>query len=211
MTWNSPIRYFDPKTGIAYGHYAIAVTSGLITSTGVTANSSLFSAIWAPPLSQQNVFPQCVITRLTVIGTTITAFGSALELGWGAFIARAVTGKCSGGTAVTLSGDNNQVRTIMGTSLFTSTNSDMRIASTAGLTTSGVTRTLDANPFAVSGSYLSTSNPTALAYKASLADGEHPITLNSGEGIDIQNLIAFTATGTVRLAVAMSWVEVGSF
>jgi hypothetical protein len=213
MTWNSPFNTTNKYTGIQYGHYNIAVQSGLITSTGVLANSPVFSMLWNPAAQTDasgTSYPQCLITSLIVTGATITAFGSALELTWNAFIARAFTGADSGGTAftpfTTTKANYQKARTIMGPSLM----ADMRIATTGPLTAG--TRTLDGNPFASSGSYLSTATTIpVLNWDAETCNGQHPICLTAGEGIVIQSGPVFTATGTVRLTVALAWAEVFSY
>jgi hypothetical protein len=213
MTWNSPFNITNKATGIQYGHYNIAVQSGLVTSTGVLANSPVFSLLWAPPAQTDpsgTSYPQCLITSLVVTGATVTAFGSPLELTWNAFIARSFTVADSGGTAftpfTTTKQNYQKARTIMGPSLM----ADMRIATTGPLT-AGV-RTLDANPFASSGSYLSTATALPpLVYNAKTSNGQHPICLSLNEGIVIQSGVVFTATGTVRLTVALSYAEVFSY
>ncbi len=208
--WLDPFRYRRDQPGINYGHYRVAPSSGLITAT-TGANSPLFSLLWNPAVNPVlGTFPQCLITRLYAVAQTITAFGAAQEFAVSAYVARAFTVADSGGTALTpfttTAANYQKLRTTMGSSLM----ADMRIATTGPLTAG--TRTLDGNPFASSGSYLTTTTaPLPLNFMADVAAGEHPLCLAPNEGIVIVNPIAFGSGGTVRLTVGLTWAEVPGF
>lgn len=207
--WLDPDRYTSPQ-GANYGQYRVAMRSGLLTAT-IAANSPLWALRWNPSKTNPGAnvtYPVCVIRELYAVAQTITAFGSAQEFSISAYVVRTMNTSYSGGTAATLTGDNNQLRTSMGTSMM----ADMRIGGTTLLGGGGGTNAADSQAFATSGGYLSTTTaPLPLNFSVKQEAGEHPIVLAQNEGLVIQNDIAFGATGTIRLSVMCCWTEAPGF
>jgi hypothetical protein len=154
-----------------------------------------------------------IIQKITINYVMTTAFTTAQQIGFNAFVARSFTASDSGGSSVTLSGNNNKNRTVMPTSQI-SLSGDMRIASTAALTAG--TRTLDTNAFAVTngwaGSVLLTTGVVPLQQVELYQNGgnEYPLILANNEGIVITNAVAMGATGVMTVAVNIEWTESGS-
>src|SRR3990167_8915508 len=122
----------DPKD---LGMYSVGLSTGDMVAT-LAANSTLWSMRWTSSAARcaiESIYIWLVLTA----GSTLGAL-----FGFDLFVARSFTASDSGGTAATLTGNNQKRRTNMGTSLMT----DMRIAGTTGLTVG--TRTLDAHPVA---------------------------------------------------------------
>lgn len=120
-----------------------------------------------------------------------------------AYVARAFTASDTGGTAVTLTGNNNKKRTSMATSAV----GDFRFA-TAGVLTAG-TRTLDSNPIVNVNVPLALGSNLVKSFNID-GPGDHPIVLATNEGIVLQNVVAIT-TGVYQYTVRIDWAEVPSF
>lgn len=178
---------------------------GLLTGTmaaGLAAAANVFSFRWG------DATRLCVLQKLICDGLSGSA--TAFTAGFGslrAFFARSFTASDSTGTAATLTGNNNKLRTSMGTTLLT----DMRISATAALTAG--TRTLDTDPFsqisltfgtATSAQYL---NPTVM-YGEDVGP-EMPAIFAQNEGFVIQ--ATFPATGTWQTGFTARWAEVTAF
>ncbi len=205
---HAKINIRPPAYG-SLGYYRMVARSGAITAT-LGANSDLFAAQW----TSSSDF--AIIHSISVSAYVVSTITSAVTFNLAAFVARSFSVADSSGTAVTLTGNNQKLRTSMGTSLF----GDMRIASTAGL--SAGTRTLDANPigtvqgFAASGSgnvgsQFFTGPPTPAPLYVRDNDDQHPVVLAQNEGIIIQNPLAGPATGTFTIVVTMEWGEVAAY
>lgn len=187
----------------ALGIYRISMLTGTMAA-GIAAASEVFQARWTNA------------TNLALIwGVTLDGFGSgtAFALGFGyvnLFVARNWTGDGSGGTAATLSGNNQKLRTSMGTTLMGA----IRISSTGAL---GVgTKTLDAQAVAqVALSLNALANneftlPITIMYGELEAGGNPaPIVLAQNEGIVAR--AAVPGTGTWQIGITMSWAEVASY
>jgi hypothetical protein len=188
------------------GSYQIAAISGAVT--GVGAGSPVFSMRWAPGTGAL-----CLINSVTISAAVTTGFTAAQELEFGLFAARGFTVSDTGGTQQVISGNNQKMRTSMNTSLIAS-GGDMRISSTAALTAG--TRTLDSQPMNAN-SFFSLAATTSSAISnvnIPLFDrmpGEYPITLANNEGIVINNILAMTAAGVIRLVVFVNWTEVATY
>lgn len=203
-----------PLDHLTLGHYRIGQSTGLLTGTGVTAGGTLFSARWT------DATRLAVLTRLSARFTVTTIFSAPQEIGVDAIIARSWSAADSAGTALTLGGNNQKMRTSMGSTLFT-TAAEMRIGA-ATIVTAG-TRTLDANPI-IGGSgvthdlnvaggtnQLIATPSIGFDFFAEPADGEHPIVLAQNEGIVIRNTVVFPAAGVARLWIQMVWTEVAAY
>jgi hypothetical protein len=199
-------RPLDYKTA---GSYRVAVRTGTLAAA-LAAGATIFSARWG------DATKMCVIQKVTARLLPLTPFTAAtltdhtsLDL----ITARSFTASDTGGTAITLTGNNQKLRTTMASSAFT----DMRISTTAALTAG--TRTPDAQAMAASIRKGNRVNPAAateetiqptdniLAYAPDVAAGEHPITLVQNEGILIRNVTVWPAAGTAVVAIEIAWSE----
>ena len=185
------------------GAYQLSLTSGNLTTVaaGTSSAGTVFSFRYAPGGTTV-----CVVKRVSVGFVTTTAFATAQQMGFGLFAARSFSGADSGGTAATLSGNNNKYRT----SLATTRESNINIGTTGALTAG--TRTLDSQPlgttnFWVSGLGTSLVNTELLSYDPN----DYPFVLATGEGFVIQNQILMGATGVGTLVVNVEWFEATSY
>ena len=185
---------FAPDPGIL-GLYTIGVISGSIAAT-LAANSPLFSFRWGNTANLG--IPDFISVGVSVNGVITTSVSMPLEL----IVARSFTASDTGGTTITLTGNNNKYRTSFATSLVT----DARIATTGTLTAG--TRTLDAQAEAmipcVTGTAIGVPLEMTTIYSRSQL---FPIVLNQDEGFVIRNQSAGPATGTFQLHVQMRWFE----
>lgn len=188
------------------GTYQIAAISGAVA--GVGAGSPVFSLRWAPGTGAL-----CLINSVIVSATVTTGFTAAQELEYGMYVARGFTVSDTGGTQQVVSGNNQKMRTSMGTSLIAS-GGDMRISSTAALTAG--TRTLDSQPMNANSFWAlaATAGSTFSNVNIPLFDrqpGEYPIVLANNEGIVVNNILAMGAAGVVKLVVYVNWTEVATY
>jgi len=197
-----------PQDYGSLGHYQVAAATGVMAA-GLAANAPIFSARWG------DATRFALIQKLSITGLRTTLAFAVGVITLEAFIARAFTVSDSSGTAITLTGDNQNMRTSMGASLFT----DMRIASTATLTAG--TRTLDTQAVGmiVTHSSAGTGGATPIIgsqflpitdlFECDVTDGEHPIVLAQNEGIIVRATVP--ATGTWNIGIQMKWAEVAAF
>jgi hypothetical protein len=185
---------FAPEPGVL-GLYSIGVTSGSIAAT-LAASSPLFSFRWGDTTKLGII--DFISLGVSVNGVITTSVSMPLEL----MIARSFTASDSGGTAITLSGNQNKYRTTFQSSLVT----DARISTTATLTVG--TRTLDTQAAAVLPCVTGTAigNPLAMTTIYSRTS-LFPIVLAQDEGLIIRNQSAGPATGTFQVHVQMRWFE----
>ena len=185
------------------GLYKISMASGTMAA-GLTAASEVFQVRWTDA------------TRLALIwGCHMDGFGSgtAFAAGFaniGLTIARNWTGDGSGGNTATLTGNNQKMRTSMGTSLM----GTIRIASTGALGTG--TKTLDAQAIGAANIAINTTAngnfiPDGTTFMGDMENGGNPtpIILTQNEGIVIRATVP--ATGTWQIGLTMSWAEVASY
>jgi hypothetical protein len=185
------------------GAYQISMASGALTTVAASTASAgtVFSFRYAPGGSTV-----CVVKRVTVGWVQTTAFGAAQQMGLGLFAARSFSGADSGGTAATLTGNNQKYRT----SLATTSVSNINMATTGALTAG--TRTLDAQPLGsvyywVGG--VGTSLVTTDLLKFDVND--YPLVLANQEGFTIQNLVLMGASGVGTLVINVEWFEANSY
>lgn len=208
-SWRAARVSLRPFDHGSLGHYSMAAQSGLITGVGVVAGAPLFTMRWA------DATRQFALLRLRCRLQVTTIFTARQEIGLDAVAARAFTASDSAGTQIVLTGNNNKMKTSQGTSLVT----DARIAA-ATLLTAG-TRTLDANPFAVSNGYDADTNAAAdtayvvpkdpeLLWEPWLSVGRMPLVLVQNEGFVVRNTVAFPAAGAFRLSVEVAWAELAA-
>jgi len=187
----------------ALGLYRIAMLSGTMAA-GMAAASEIFQARWTSA------------TNLALIwGMSFDGFGSATAFtaGFGNMsmtIARSWSADGSGGTPATLTGNNQKLRTSMGTSLMGA----IRVSTTGAL--GAGTKTLDAQPIAqVALSINAVANtqylPPATVVYGNLEAGGNPtpVVLAQNEGVVVRATVP--ATGTWQFGVTMSWAEVTSY
>jgi hypothetical protein len=183
----------------ALGIYSINLITGVMAA-GLAANSEVFQFRWT------DATRLAAVTKVDCEGfggiTAFAAGATKLE----AMIARGWSADGSGGTAATLTGNNNKLRTSMGTTLVGA----IRASSTAALTAG--TKTLDSQGV---GSTNSSTGVTAGAQIlpsdtlfSAAVDGQ-PIILVTNEGIIMRATIP--ATGTWTGGMKIKWAEVTSF
>lgn len=180
------------------GSYLIATDNGTTVMTaGLAANSPVFSWRWG----NSNI---AVLNKIVVSMESVTAFAAG-RIALQAFFARSFTASDTGGTALTLTGNNGKKRTSFGTTLLT----DCRISATATLTAG--TRTLDTQPFGEVESD-STAVATLVAglslYQRDVIE-QYPIVFAQNEGFVIQASVA--GTGTWFFSVAVDWTELAAY
>jgi hypothetical protein len=198
-----------PTDAGALGHYRVAVATGTLAAA-LAASAQLFQFKWT------DATRFAVITSIQARFVTLTRFtaGTITDFGLDAVVARSyATG--GGGTTLTLTGDNNQLRAAFGASLAT-----INVSTTAALTAA---TTLDAQPFAQSmGAFGAQIVPSAtiqfadpgtvqLDYAPRMESGEHPLVLAQNEGVVIRNRAVWPAAGTGIYSFTMQWAEVTAF
>ena len=198
-TWKSMRVSMRPVDHGAGGYYRIAQQSGALTATyaaGAIAHAFRNSSatytviVWS--------------YKWNIVVTT--AFGAAQLVDNALYIGRSYSSDYGGGTAATLSGNNCKKRTSHATIQAITYCS---IANTAGLT-GAPTITLDSQPIAYRsfwagaiGAYLADYDYTQFS-----PSHEMPIVLAQNEGLVLQNVTAYGATGVVKMGVEIAWSEV---
>lgn len=199
----------------ALGFYSWQGITGVYN--GLAANTPLWSLRWGDATRFG------IILRVRVYVFTSTAATAASITERQLIIARAFTASDTGGTAATLTGNNQKMRTSMGTSLVT----DMRIGApiTAG------TRTLDAAPIATTIGWQPLLNTgmsiggvggvsTVAATSSAVAGGieparlwdavtgkDHPIVLAQNEGVVVRIGAVQPTTAVQQTLVMIDWAE----
>ena len=191
------------------GHYQFSGQTGAI-GAGAGANSELLQMRWV------DATRLCIIKKVLITGMrATTAFAAgAIDLklnratGW--------SGDGTGGTAVTVTGQELRLRTSMGLTLFST---GFRIATTAALgagtktvtsqEVGTITTHSSAGPGAATPIIGSIYLPTYDLFEHDASDGEHPIVLVQNEGIVIRATVP--ATGVWNLGMTVKWAEVTAF
>jgi hypothetical protein len=197
-----------PQDYGSLGHYRFAGVTGAIAA-GMAANGELLQFRWT------DTTRFALIQRIYAVGMRATTAFAAGTIDIKATIARSWTASGSGGTALTLTGDNNQLRTSMGASLV----GDMRISTTAAL--GAGTKTLDTQDIGMitthsSGGVGSATPiigsiylPTTTLFECDVSSGEHPVVLAQNEGVVVRATVP--GTGVWNLGIGIAWAEVASF
>lgn len=194
---------FSPRPIEQLGTYAVGTFTGAYTGAG--ANTPLFSMRWVAGSAGQAQI--CIIQRMTINYVVTTGFTAAQQIGFGVYVARSFTAVDSGGTAITLTGNNAKLRTSFPTSQFAATG-DMRISSTAALTAG--TRTLDSQALNVVNGWAPTTLVSQPLQQVTLYEnfaGDTPLILQSQEGIVINNIVALGAAGVLTVGITIEWTE----
>ncbi len=183
------------------GSFRLSLLSGTINA-GIGANAEMWQLRWTDSTRV------CVINSVQWDGmvgtaTAFTAGVAHLQL----FIARSWTSDGTGGTAATLTGNNQKLRSGMGTSVMGA----IRIASTTNLGTG--TKTIDLQSI---GQYTAAIDTTAnkqhtpaFPLFAAAPGIESPIILGQNEGLVVRTTVP--ATGTYQFGVTVHWTEVAAF
>lgn len=190
------------------GQYRVSVVTGTLAAA-LAASAQLFQFKWT------DATRFAVISKLKWRFETLTRFtaGTVTDFGLDAFFARSYAAG-GGGTTLTLTGDNNQLRTNMGASL-----AQINVSTTAALTAA---TTLDTQPMIQSFGYGSQVTPSATVaqegirgwdgeYIADIANGEMPIVLAQNEGVVIRNRTVWPAAGTGVYMFEIQWAEVTAY
>jgi len=185
----------------ALGSYRLSLLSGTMAA-GLTANSEVFQFRWS------DATRICVVT--SIIWDGLSGSATAFAAGFGkvdVLVARSWTADGSGGTAATLTGNNQKQRTSMGTTLLGAA----RISSTAALTAG--TKTLDAQAIAQYSATFGTTTSTQWIPMVDLfhADpgSESPLVLAQNEGFVIRATVP--ATGTWQFGCTVTWTELTAY
>lgn len=203
---NRPIDY-----GVL-GAYQMGLQTGAIAAA-MAANGELFQFRWTHATNL------AVIQKIIITGMRATTAFAVGVIDIKATIARGWTVDGTGGTATTMTGNNQKLRTSMGTSLIGSGSGTIRIATTAAL--GAGTKTLDtqdintitthssggagsATPI-IGSIYLPVTN----IFDLDIADGEHPIVLATNEGVVVRATVP--ATGVWNLGLTVKWTELTAY
>lgn len=178
--------------------FAISATTGTMAAA-LAANSSVFTMRLDPGTSKR-----AFIERIRLEWTTIVAFTTPITAGRRLGLFRGVGGTPVGGTQ--LSVPVNKHGTSDTSELSIANGGDIRIATTAALTVSGIT--FEANAFRE----LSLTHVGAAgAYREAIWEfnppDTHPIQLDPGQVLAVRNIPAMDAAGTWQLMVAVDWNE----
>ena len=190
----------------ALGQYRLNTWSNPVMAAGLAAGSDIYQARWTST-------PQLAI----IWGVQLDGFfaSTAFVAGFGKFvltIARNWSVDGGGGTAATLTGDNNKLRTSMGSSLMGA----IRNATGSSTLTTG-TRTLDSQPVGQLPFAVTTSTNTQYLNQLALYGPQGhecggnvaPIVLTQNEGIVVRATVP--GTGTWGFAITLAWSEVTAY
>ncbi len=172
-----------------------------VMAAGLAAGAEVFQFRWTDATRVG------LVTKVIIDGAGGIAAFTAGVTRFDAVIARSWSADGSGGTTATITGNNQKMRTSMGTTLLGST----RISSTAALVAG--TKTLDSQ--AIGNAVASVGvvagdpvmPPSILIHHD--AGSSCPLVLAQNEGFVIRATVP--ATGTWTFAVTVEWVELTSF
>jgi hypothetical protein len=190
-----------PQDYGALGHYRASHLSGTMAA-GLAANAEIFQFRWTDS-TRLALIHSVTIDGLAGSATAFAAGFGKVDL----LFSRSWTADGSGGTAMTLTGNNQKLRTSMGTTLAGA----IRGSSTAALTAG--TKTNDTQPIGLMSFSVGTVANTIYLSKVPLLnhmDGNmHPIILAQNEGIVCRATVP--GTGTWQFGISVVWSEVTSF
>ncbi len=198
---NRPINYGS------LGYYRVGAASGTMAAA-LAANSEIFQWRWSDATNLGLVYKASISA-----GANVAASAAALS-SFNMTAARSWTAAGSGGTRLTMTGNNAKLRTSMGTSLV----NDIGISTTAGLTAG--TKTLDTTNLGSVALGIGTGAITVavdLTFCAQTylfdADGEgfHPLICAQNEGFVIRSGIIFPAAMTWAFSVNCVYAEAAAF
>lgn len=195
---------FTQRPPEVLGSYQYGITSGALTV--VAAGALVYSFRFNPAVTTN----LCMIRRVEINFSTITAFGAAQSLQYSMQIARAFTAVDSGGLSGAFTQANTgKMRTSMPTSQMALAGSNIQIANTGAMTAG--TRTLDTQPISfVTGTSNAVGASLTLAPIYSHVPGDYPLILGYQEGFIINNVQTMGATGVINLTVNVEWMELSA-
>jgi hypothetical protein len=193
----------------AGGAYRIGPTSGVM-AVSLGANTELFQFRYVTAASRI-----ALVYKVSISAGAQVAASTAALISLKLTAARAWTAAGTGGTRITLTGNNAKLRT----SYATSEVNDAGISTTAGLTAG--TKTLDTTDMGgisigIGTGAITTGVQLTLLPKTPLFDadgeGQHPIVCANQEGFIIRNgAVAWPAGMTWHFTVEVLWLEVPAF
>jgi len=190
-----PLEY--RSAGLVGGHYRTALVTGL--TTVLNTGDALASIRWS------NVTFRALIHKIEAFASIRTAFGTAQELSVDLVRVTNFITADAGGTAIAFGLTNRKAPGIGMTPAL----ANMRVASATAVT-AGASSVEDANPMA-SVAFDGLTNTLGMSGRATLyeiAPGEHPIVLDSQEGLRIRLGLTQGATGVVVYRFNIDWSEV---
>lgn len=198
-----------PKQYDGFGHYAVDATTGSLAAGG-GAGQLIFYA-W-----NSSTTMLMGITELSITGMIATTAFSAGQILFAGFVARSFTAEngTPGGTALTLTGNNQKDRTSMATTSV----GKIRVATTGPL--GAPTWTLDSQAFGEINTHSSAGFNAATPIIGSIylprndlylatSTADHPLLLANDEGVGIK--LSVPATGVSIVGIRMKWYEVQAF
>jgi hypothetical protein len=181
--------------------YAISSVTGTMAAA-LSANSSVFAMRLDPAAGSTY---KAYIERMRIQFTTIVAFTTPVTANRRLALYRGSGAAASGGTALAAAAKKD---TADGNSQFNSgEGGDMRIATTAGLTVTGITyetqeiRTMTLVHVGAAGAHYE------CVWEFGATDASGPAVLNQGELWALRNPVVFDAAGTWQLGVNVDWHE----
>jgi hypothetical protein len=191
------------------GYYRVGPTSGTMAAA-LAANAEIFQFRYVTAASRT-----CIVQKVTISAGANVAATAAAILAFKMTVARAWTAAGTGGTRLTLTGNNAKLRT----SYSTSEINDAGISTTAALAAG--TKTLDTTDvggvaFGVGTGAITTALPLTFLSPTILYDadgeGQHPLVLANQEGFVVRNgAVAFPAAMTWNFTVNVLWGEVANY
>lgn len=183
----------------ALGAYRMHLLTGTMAA-GLAAAAEIFQARWT------DATRLAVVTELQLDGLSGSA--TAFAAGFGvvnAAVARGWSADGSGGTAATITGNNNKLRTSMGTTLMGA----IRASSTAALTAG--TKTIDSQSLGAVSLSFGTVVSVQYANQVPLMGPPQvmPVVLTTNEGVVVRATVP--GTGTWQAGVTMGWSEVTAY
>ena len=176
------------------GYYRVAISA--LTAAAPAAGAPLVSLRWT---SGSLLF----LLRYLQVNITVTTASTAGIPQFAGFAARSMLANDTGGTAVSLAGNNFKKRTAHNTTSI----GDFRYAA-AGVLTAG-SRRLDANAFLTTNASLALGSAGTSVFDMD-GPGDHPLVLAQNEGIVFTNVTALTA-GVYQYTINMAWAEVPAY
>jgi len=180
------------------GWYSFGLKTGAMAT--LAAGSTL--------LSLRYTGSNLLAIRRIGMGAVTSVFSAAGLNDYAAYIARSFTGADSGGTSITLTGNNNKHRT----SAAALSAGSLNVGTTAGLTVG--TRTLDSQALgtqaywsSVAGSNLISAPDNLFAHN----EGDYPLLLAQNEGLIIENIALQATSSSVTCYFNLEMAEVTAY
>lgn len=184
-----------PRTTL---NYAVSTITGTMAAA-LGANSAVF-AMRLDPSAPRRAF----IERVRLQWTTIVAFTTAVTAGRRIALFRGSGAAASGGTAIAAAPKKHTA--IAASQFDTAEGGDVRIATTAALTVTGIT--FETEPLRVlSLSHVGTAGAHHESVWEFASTESAPILLEPGQVLALRNPVAMDAAGTWQLALSVDWHE----